>query len=70
MSKRVAIIADTIEHIGPDLAIKLAERNHNLVLGGAAEGLIEQLHELVAKVHVAPEAANGEFLAKPEAVKH
>lgn len=69
MSKRTAIIADAIEHIGPDLAIKLAERNHNLVLGGAADGLIEKLNSLGAEVEIVPEAANGKLLAKPEAIK-
>jgi len=69
MSKRVAIIADAVEHIGPDLAIKLAEKDHNLVLGGAAEGLVEQLQALGAEVEVVSEAANGKLLSKPEAIQ-
>ncbi len=69
MSKRVAIIADAVDHIGPDLAIKLAARDHNLVLGGSAEGLVDKLESMGARVVVVDEAADGESLALPGASK-
>ena len=68
MSKRVAIIADAVEHLGPDLALKLARRNHDLVLGGAADGLLEKLHQLGAAVEVVSEVSSGADLIRADAV--
>jgi len=69
MSKRVAIIADAVEHLGPDLAIKLAQRNHNLVLGGATESLLERLEELGAGVEVVKDVSCCADLTRPDAVQ-
>lgn len=69
MSKRVAIIADAVEHLGPDLAIKLAQRNHDLVLGGASESLLETLAELGAGVEVVEDVSCYADLERPEAVQ-
>jgi short-subunit dehydrogenase len=55
MSRRVAIITDAVEHLGPDLARKLAQRNHNPVLGGASDELAGELRELGAEVEVVAE---------------
>ena len=69
MSKRVAIIADAVEHLGPDLALKLARRNHNLVLGGAAEGLLEKLADTGAQVELIEDVSSGADLVRPDAVQ-
>ncbi|MEP5765121.1 MAG: SDR family oxidoreductase [Halieaceae bacterium] len=68
MSKRVAIITDAVEHLGPDLARKLALRNHDMVLGGATDELAEELRELGAGVEVVPEVKDGDDLISGEAV--
>jgi NAD(P)-dependent dehydrogenase (short-subunit alcohol dehydrogenase family) len=69
MTKRVAIITDASEHLGPDLARKLAQREHNLVLGGAAEGLAEELIALGAEVEVVEDIKGGACLTRPDAVQ-
>jgi NAD(P)-dependent dehydrogenase (short-subunit alcohol dehydrogenase family) len=68
MSKRVAIITDAVEHLGPDLARKLAQRSHNLVLGGASDELASELRELGAEVEVVAEVKNGQDLIRVDAV--
>ena len=68
MNKRVAIIADAVEHLGPELAIKLAERNHDLVLGGAVEGLLPRLQALGAQVEVVAAVSSPHDLVRPDAV--
>jgi len=68
MSKRVAIITDAVEHLGPELAKKLAQRNHNLVLGGASDELAGELRELGAQVEVVSEVKDGQDLVRPDAV--
>ena len=71
MAKRVAIITDAVEHLGPDLAIKLAQRDHDLVLGGASDELAEKVRALGAKVEVVAEVASGVDLVRqgPEAIR-
>src|SRR5210317_1372503 len=68
MSKRVVIITDAVEHLGPDLAKKLAQRNHNLVLGGASDELAGELRELGAQVEVVSEVKDGQDVVRPDAV--
>jgi len=68
MTNRVAIIADAREHLGPDLAIKLAQRDHNLVLGGADDSLVADLVELGANVEVVKDVKDGKDLINSEAV--
>ena len=50
MSRRVALITDTNLHLGPDLARKLAARNHDLVLGDPLPGLVEEVRSHGADV--------------------
>ena len=69
MTKRVAIITDACEHLGPDLARKLAQRNHNLVLGGADQELVADLAGLGAEVEVIAEVSTGHDLTRPEAIQ-
>ncbi len=61
---RVAIIADAREHLGPDLARKLAARNHHLVLGAPAPGLVDELTAMGATVIVSEGFTGPEDLAK------
>ena len=68
MTKRVAIITDAVEHLGPDLARKLAQRDHNLVLGGASEALAAELREMGAEVEVVAEVSDGQDLVRADAV--
>lgn len=50
--RRVALIADGKNYVGPALARTLAQRGHDLVLGGAAPGLVEELEAMGAAVEV------------------
>jgi 3-oxoacyl-[acyl-carrier protein] reductase len=50
--RRVAIINDAALQIGPPLAINLAKAGHDLVIAQPAEGLVETLEGLGAKVVV------------------
>ena len=52
--KRVVILADTQTHMMPALALEMARRNHDLVLGDAKDGLADELKKLGAKVEVVP----------------
>ena len=56
--KRVVILADTQTHMMPALALEMARRNHNLVLGDAKDGLADELSELGAKVEIVPDTAD------------
>ena len=50
MSRRVALITDASIHLGPDLARTLARRNHDLVIGEPADGLVAELEASGASV--------------------
>ena len=65
MSRRVAIITDANAHLGPDLARKLAARDHDLVLGDPLPGLADELSQTGVSVEV---VEGVEDLAQPEAV--
>jgi NAD(P)-dependent dehydrogenase (short-subunit alcohol dehydrogenase family) len=52
MARRVALIADTSFYVGPALARLLASRQHDLVIGDPAPGLVEELAGLGASVEV------------------
>ena len=56
--KRVVILADTQTHMMPTLALEMARRNHDLVLGDAKDGLADELTKLGAKVEVVPDTAD------------
>lgn len=51
-ARRVALVADAGNYVGPDLARLLAARGHDLVLGDPAEGLTDELTALGAAVEV------------------
>lgn len=50
MSRRVALITDASIHLGPDLARELARRDHDLIIGEPADGLVAELEALGAMV--------------------
>ncbi len=56
--KRVVILADTQTHMMPALAREMARRDHDLVLGDAADGLADELEALGARVEVVPDTAD------------
>jgi 3-oxoacyl-[acyl-carrier protein] reductase len=49
-SRRVAIIGEANSYSGPALALEMARRGHDLVLGDAAPGLVEEATSLGARV--------------------
>jgi 3-hydroxybutyrate dehydrogenase len=57
-AKRVVILADTQTHMMPALAREMARRNHDLVLGDAADGLADELTGMGARVEVVPDTAD------------
>ncbi|MCH9671831.1 MAG: SDR family oxidoreductase [Gammaproteobacteria bacterium] len=57
MSRRVAIITDTEMHLGPDLALAMARREHDLVIGNPRPGLVPEIEALGARVIVHEEVA-------------
>jgi 3-oxoacyl-[acyl-carrier protein] reductase len=61
--RRVAIVSDAASYVGPNLARVLAAREHDLVVGDPADGLVAELEGLGASV-VAVEGVRD--LAKPE----
>ena len=63
MSRRVAIVSDAAGYVGPNLARLLAQRDHDLVIGDPAEGLVGELTAAGAAVEVVAGVRN---LAKPE----
>jgi NAD(P)-dependent dehydrogenase (short-subunit alcohol dehydrogenase family) len=56
--KRVVILADAQTHMMPALAMEMARRNHDLVLGDAKDGLAKECAALGAKVEVVPDTAD------------
>jgi 3-oxoacyl-[acyl-carrier protein] reductase len=54
--RRVALVADTGYYVGPELALHLARRGHDLVLANPIDGLVEELHSLGAAVEVVHDA--------------
>ena len=52
MSKRIAIVSDAAGYVGPNLARLLAQREHDLVIGDPAAGLVDELTGLGAAVEV------------------
>ncbi len=43
MTRRVVIVSDAAFYVGPDLALLLAERGHDLVVGDPRDGLVDEL---------------------------
>ena len=64
--RRVVILADTQTHMMPALAREMARRDHDLVIGNAADGLADELMELGAKVEVVPDTADQ---TKPDTIQ-
>ena len=65
--KRVVILADAWNHMMPALALEMARRDHDLVLGDARdEGMVDELRKLGAKVEVVPDTADQ---TKPETIQ-
>jgi len=50
--KRVAIVSDAAGYVGPSLARLLAARDHDLVVGDPAPGVVDELSSLGAAVEV------------------
>ena len=50
MTRRVVLITDCNLHLGPDLARKLAARDHDLILGDPLPGLVGEVEALGADV--------------------
>ncbi|GDX30582.1 2-hydroxycyclohexane-1-carbonyl-CoA dehydrogenase [Actinomycetes bacterium] len=65
-AKRVALVGDASFYVGPALARKLARREHNLVLGDPAEGLVDELTALGVEVEAVLGVRN---LADPESAQ-
>ena len=57
-TRRVALIADTKVHLGPDLARILAHRGHDLVIGEPTRGLADELAKAGAAVEVVEDVAD------------
>ena len=49
-TRRVAIVANTAFYVGPDLALELARRGHDLVIGSPRPGLVDELEAAGAAV--------------------
>src|SRR3954463_9255848 len=63
LSGRVAIVSDAAGYVGPHLARLLAQRDHDLVVGDPADGLVDELQASGAAV----EAVTGvRDLSQPE----
>ena len=52
MARRVALITDTQMHLGPALALELARRDHDLVIGNPAPDLVPKLRDMGGQVLV------------------
>ena len=65
-AKRVALVGDASFYVGPSLARELARREHNLVLGDPAEGLVDELTALGVEVEAVLGVRN---LADPESAQ-
>ena len=57
-SKRVVILADSQTHMMPALALEMARRDHDLVLGDARDGLADELAAVGARAEVVPDTAD------------
>lgn len=57
-ARRVVILADANTHMMPALARDMASRDHDLVLGDAADGLAGELTGMGVSVEVVPDAAD------------
>lgn len=66
MTRRVALVTDTNTHLGPDLAIELARRGHDLVVGDPRNGLVSELEALGSSVEA---VANVGDLADPSSIR-
>ncbi len=66
MTKRVAIVCDAAGYVGPNLARLLAGREHDLVVGDPAPGVVDELTALGAAVEVVEGVRD---LAKPESAE-
>lgn len=62
--RRVALVANTNFYVGPPLAVELARRGCDLVVGDPAEGLVPELEALGAAVEVVQGVAD---LGDPQA---
>lgn len=62
--RRVALVANTSFYVGPPLAVELARRGCDLVVGDPADGLVDELEGLGAAVEVVRGVAD---LADPAA---
>ena len=56
--RRVALVANTSFYVGPDIARFLARRDHDLVVGDPAPGLVDELEALGAHVEVVTRVAD------------
>jgi NAD(P)-dependent dehydrogenase (short-subunit alcohol dehydrogenase family) len=52
VSRRIALVSDAAGYVGPNLSRLLARRDHDLVVGDPADGLVDQLAGLGAAVEV------------------
>jgi 3-oxoacyl-[acyl-carrier protein] reductase len=52
MTKRIVLVSDAAGYVGPDLARLLAARDHDLVVGDPAPGLVDDLRASGADVEV------------------
>jgi 3-oxoacyl-[acyl-carrier protein] reductase len=52
VSRRIAIVSDASFYVGPDVCRLLAQRDHDLVVGDPADGLVDELTGLGATVEV------------------
>jgi len=64
MSRRIAIVSDAAAYVGPSIARLLARRDHDLVVGDPAAGLVDELAEAGATVEVVEGVRN---LSDPDA---
>jgi 3-oxoacyl-[acyl-carrier protein] reductase len=66
LQRRVSVITDCQVHLGPDLALEMASRDHDLVLGQADGELVEQVRALGSHVVAVDGVAD---LTRPESVQ-
>jgi 3-oxoacyl-[acyl-carrier protein] reductase len=64
VTRRTAIVSDAAMYVGPNVARLLAARDHDLVVGDPAEGVVDELTSLGATVEVVEGTRD---LSKPEA---
>jgi NAD(P)-dependent dehydrogenase (short-subunit alcohol dehydrogenase family) len=65
--KRVTILVDTETHMMPALAREMVRRNHNLVIGNAADELADELKNMGGEIEVVSERLD---LAQSDAVQN